>query len=126
MADADGRPALRVEHRVPAGRQPVHYLLDIVLDVGKFFRLQHPGKDVEAAAPVGLEDFGVEPAVARPSHRTTVAQGPCPFGAGLQVLRHLIVPWPGKSLAGFLCQGHHRSFRRLPNPATIPAYAMAR
>ena len=126
MVDADGRPALRVEHCIPVDRQPVHDVPDIMLDVGKFIRSEHTGEDVEAAAPVGLENLGVEPAVARPSHRTTVAQGPGPFGAGPKVLRHLIVPRAGKGLAGFVCQSHHRSSRRFPNRDTIPAYAMAR
>ena len=109
VADADGRTALCVEHRVAADRQPVHDLPDIAFDVGKLVRPEHPGEDVEAAAPVCLEDVGLEPAVGRPSHGAAVAEVPRPFGAGEQVLRHRIALRPGEGLAGFVRQGHDRS-----------------
>ena len=57
-AVGEGGPALRVHRGALLGRKAVDDVEEVRLDVGKLVGANHPLEDVEAAAPVGVEDFG--------------------------------------------------------------------
>ena len=82
-AVGEGGPALRVHRGALPGRKAVDDVEEVRLDVGKLVGADHPFEDVEAAAPVGVEDVGVESAVGGETDWAAVAEGE---GAAFAVL----------------------------------------
>ena len=75
LSAASAGPAMAVQRRAFADRQPIEDVLEVRLDVGEFVGAQHALEHIEAAAPVGLEDVGMQAAVGSEADRPAVAQG---------------------------------------------------
>ena len=71
---AQRRPALGVERRAALGRQAIEDVVKVALDVGQLVGLEHALEDVEAAAPIGLDDVGMELAVGGEADRPAIAE----------------------------------------------------
>ena len=69
-----GRAALGVERRAALGRQAVQDVQKVALDVGQLVSLENALEDVEAAAPIGLDDVGMELARRRETNRPAIAE----------------------------------------------------
>ena len=69
------RAAFMVERLAGSGGQAVHDLLaKVVFDIGELVGLEHVLEDVKAAAPVGLENVGVDAAVVGAPDRSAIAK----------------------------------------------------
>ncbi|WP_431270964.1 hypothetical protein [Dankookia sp. P2] len=55
-------------------RQPRQDVLDIGLDIGEFLGLHHALEDIEAAAPIVLEDLGMDAAIGVEADRPAIAE----------------------------------------------------
>ena len=54
------RPALAIDGGALLDRQAVEDVVQVVFDVGQLVRFQDAFEDVEAAAPVGFENVGMQ------------------------------------------------------------------
>jgi hypothetical protein len=69
-------------------RQPVQDRPEIRLDIGQFVRTQHALEHVEATAPVGVQDGGMNLAVGGEPDRAAIAQAERQPLALLQIGAH--------------------------------------
>ena len=70
----EGGLALRVHRGALLGRKAVDDVEEVRLDVGKLLLADHPFEDVEAAAPVGVEDVGGERPVGKETDGAAVPE----------------------------------------------------
>ena len=94
-ADASGLPAavesgLAVFVHLCSGRnrRVLQQAGQIALDVGKFLGGQQALEDVEAVAPIGIEDRRVERAVRAEAERAPIVEGERPRRSGFAVTHH--------------------------------------
>jgi hypothetical protein len=82
------RPALGIERRAALDRQAVEDVVHVPFDVSQLVGLQHPFEDVEAAAPVGVEDVGMQLARVGEADRPAIAEARRAFLAFAQIRLH--------------------------------------
>ena len=74
LADAQGRAALRIQFRAAFGGQAGQDVLQVVLDIDEFLGAKNILEDIEAAAPIGIQNVRMHLAVRGKVDRPPVAQ----------------------------------------------------
>ena len=119
-AVTEGGSTLRIHRGVLLARKAVEDVEDIGLDVGEFLFADHPLEDVEAAAPVGVEDVRRELSVLIEADRAAVPERE---GAAL-AFREVCLE--GSLFRAVVCAGRlayrrrHRLARRSAHPVLPP------
>ena len=83
-----GGTTLGIDRGPSLGRQTFHDVEQVGFDIFQFLLLEHSFEDIEAIFPIGIKNFGVDPAIGVKTNRTAIIERIGPFLPFAQIRLH--------------------------------------